>query len=69
MQYEFIMDARHARDNVFEVDGARVLVDPKSLLFVRGSEFVYTKTLMQEEFHLTNPNVKSTCGCGTSFQV
>lgn len=69
LQYEFVMDARHERDTAFDTDGARVLVDPKSLLFVRGSEFVYSKTLMQEEFQLTNPNVKSTCGCGTSFQV
>lgn len=69
LQYEFVMDAQHERDNVFEADGARVLVDPKSLLFVRGSEFIYSKTLMLEEFQLTNPNVKSKCGCGTSFQV
>ncbi len=69
LQYEFVMDSRHERDRVIELDGACVLVDPKSLIYLRGSEFVYSKTFMLEEFRLQNPNVKSTCGCGTSFQV
>jgi iron-sulfur cluster assembly accessory protein len=69
LQYEFVMDNQHERDRAIEIDGARVLVDPKSLIYLRGSEFVYYKTLMVEEFRLQNPNVKSTCGCGTSFQV
>lgn len=69
LQYEFAMDARHERDIVVERDGVRILVDPKSAIFVRGSELIYSKTLMLEEFQLQNPNVKSKCGCGTSFQV
>ncbi len=69
LQYEFVMDSMRPRDVVIEKDGAKVLVDPKSMIYVRGSEFVYVKSLMQEEFQLRNPNVKGTCGCGTSFQV
>lgn len=69
LQYEFVMDSLRPRDLVIEHGDAKVLVDPKSMIFVRGSEFVYSKTLMQEEFQLRNPNVKGKCGCGTSFQV
>lgn len=69
LQYEFAMDSMRPRDIVIEHNDAKVLVDPKSLIFVRGSEFVYTKSLMKEEFVLQNPNQTGTCGCGTSFQV
>jgi len=69
LQYEFAMDVRHPRDVLFEHAGVRVLVDPKSLIYVRGSQFDYVQTLMREEFTLQNPNIKSKCGCGTSFNV
>jgi len=69
LQYEFVLDTQHERDKVFEHAGAKVLVDPKSLIYVNGSEFDYTRTLMEEHFELRNPNVKSTCGCGTSFNI
>lgn len=69
LQYEFALDRRRERDTVFEHLGANVLVDPKSLIYVNGSEFDYSKSLMQEGFELRNPNVKGTCGCGTSFTV
>ena len=69
LQYEFVMDRQHERDRVFEHLGAKVLVDPKSLIYVGGSEFDYAQSLMQEGFELRNPNVKGTCGCGVSFSI
>jgi len=69
LQYEFVVDKQRERDKVFEHLGARVIVDPKSLIYLSGSVFNYSKTVMQEGFELRNPNVKGTCGCGTSFTV
>ena len=47
----------------------RVLVDPKSLLDLNGSELVWEQTLMHQGFKFANPNEKSSCGCGNSFTV
>jgi iron-sulfur cluster assembly protein len=57
------------RDKVFELDGARVFVDGKSMLYLAGTELVYEESLMSAMFKLNNPNVKSACGCGESFSV
>lgn len=58
-----------AKDNVFEQEGARVFVDPKSLQFLDGMVLDYHETLMERGFRFENPNAKKSCGCGTSFQV
>lgn len=65
---EFSEKARE-RDHVFEFNGLRVLVDPKSLVYLRGSVLDYEVKLMQHGFKFVNPNEKSACGCGESFQV
>ncbi len=57
------------RDKIFERDGVRVFVDPKSYLYLMGTELVFEETLMASGFKLQNPNVKSMCGCGESFTV
>jgi iron-sulfur cluster assembly protein len=57
------------RDKIFEKDGIRVFVDPKSYLYLLGSELRYEETLMASGFKLENPNVKTACGCGESFSV
>lgn len=57
------------RDKIFEKDGVRVFVDPKSYLYLLGCELVYEEGLMASGFKLQNPNVKSACGCGESFTV
>lgn len=62
-------DAPRAEDKVFEKDGAMVLVDMKSLPYLDGTELDHNEGLMQSGFILQNPNVKWTCGCGTSFTV
>jgi iron-sulfur cluster assembly protein len=56
-------------DQVFEKEGARVFVDPKSALFLQGTVVDWQQTLMQTGFVFRNPNVKSSCGCGESFTV
>ena len=57
------------RDKVFEREGVRVFVDPKSYLYLMGTELVYEEGLLASGFKLQNPNVKSACGCGDSFTV
>jgi iron-sulfur cluster assembly protein len=56
-------------DQVFERDGARVYVDPKSARFLQGTTVEWKQTLMSSGFVFRNPNVKGACGCGDSFTV
>ncbi|HEY0880716.1 MAG TPA: iron-sulfur cluster assembly accessory protein [Archangium sp.] len=57
------------RDKTFERDGVRVFIDPKSYLYLMGTELVFEETLLASGFKLQNPNVKGSCGCGDSFTV
>ena len=65
---EFV-DAANADDVQFESRGVKVVVDPKSLPFVDGTELDYTREGLNEGFKFNNPNVKDECGCGESFNV
>jgi iron-sulfur cluster assembly protein len=69
LQYKVDFDTPKATDKVFEKDGAKVLVDMKSLLYLGGTELDYKDELMQSGFIFQNPNVKKSCGCGASFTV
>ncbi|MGH7768904.1 MAG: HesB/IscA family protein [Candidatus Binatia bacterium] len=69
LQYKMDLDQQKPGDRVFEQDGAKVLVDMKSLLYLNGTELDYKEELMQSGFVFQNPNVKRSCGCGTSFTV
>jgi iron-sulfur cluster assembly protein len=69
LQYRMDLDAPKPGDKVFERDGAKVLVDRKSFLYLNGTELDFGDGLMQTGFTLHNPNVKKTCGCGASFSV
>jgi iron-sulfur cluster assembly protein len=55
------------RDKVFEEFGARIFVDPKSLLYLNGTILEYEDTLMRQGFVFQNPNAARNCGCGSSF--
>ena len=57
------------RDKTFERDGVRVFIDPKSYLYLMGTELVFEEGLLASGFKLQNPNVKGSCGCGDSFTV
>ena len=69
LQYKIDFDLPKTTDKVFEKDGAKVLVDMKSLLYLSGTELDYKEELMQSGFVFQNPNVKKSCGCGASFTV
>ena len=56
-------------DKVWESFGGKVLVDEKSLPYLDGTELDYTREGLQEGFKFHNPNEKSRCGCGESFQI
>lgn len=69
LQYRMEIDSAKERDKIFERDGARLIVDKKSFLYLNGSELDYGEDLMAAGFRLVNPNAKRTCGCGESFVV
>ena len=58
-----------SRDIVFNVDGVKILIDNKSIVYLNGCTLDWEKTLLNQGFKFINPKVKSKCGCGTSFQV
>ena len=65
---EFV-DERKPEDVAFEAHGVTVLVDPKSLPYLDGTELDFAREGLNEGFKFRNPNVKSECGCGESFNV
>jgi len=62
-------DAVNPDDVTFESHGVKVVVDPKSLPFLQGTQLDYTREGLNEGFKFSNPNVKDECGCGESFNV
>ncbi len=67
-QLEFVDEAA-AGDHVFEVDGVKVFVDPKSLVYLDGTELDFAREGLNEGFRFNNPNARGECGCGESFSV
>lgn len=65
---EFV-DEVNDGDVVFDDHGVKVIVDPKSLLYIDGTELDYGKEGLNEGFKFNNPNVKDECGCGESFTI
>lgn len=69
-QYGFTFDDERAEDDtVLEKMGVMVLVDPMSFQYLIGAEIDYRESLEGSQFVIRNPNVTSTCGCGSSFSV
>src|SRR5512138_1162957 len=69
-QYGMVLDEVADGDEVIEAEGGvRVIVDPMSLRYLEGAEVDYKEDLMGGGFAIKNPNAKSTCGCGHSFQT
>lgn len=56
-------------DQIFESNGVRVFVDPKSLVYIDGTELDFAREGLNEGFKFNNPNVKDECGCGESFRI
>jgi iron-sulfur cluster assembly protein len=62
-------DTIEADDVVFEDHGVKVVVNPKSLVYLDGTELDFEREGLNEGFRFNNPNVRDTCGCGESFNV
>lgn len=68
LQYQMdLVDGPRDRDVLVESNGVKVVIDPKSALFVSGSELDYSDDLQQGGFKVQNPNALVTCSCGESF--
>lgn len=64
-----VCDEIDSEDIVFEDQGVKVVTDPKSLLYIDGTELDYAREGLNEGFRFNNPNEKDSCGCGESFNV
>lgn len=62
-------DEKHAEDVELESRGVALFVDPKSLLYLAGTELDFVREGLNEGFQFRNPNSKAECGCGESFSV
>jgi len=70
LSYQFKFDAKERpTDQVYEFGGVKIVVDPKSLLYLHGMTLDYKESLMQSGFVFENPNAQKGCGCGTSFSA
>lgn len=65
---EFV-DQLETEDQVFDSQGVKLIIDPKSLVYIDGTELDYVREGLNEGFKFNNPNVKNECGCGESFNV
>jgi iron-sulfur cluster assembly protein len=65
---EFV-DEAESEDTVYELHGVKVIIDPKSLVYLDGTELDFVKEGLNEGFKFNNPNSRGECGCGESFNV
>ena len=63
------VDESEPEDVVFENHGVKVLIDPKSLAYIDGTELDFVREGLNEGFKFNNPNERDRCGCGESFRV
>ena len=68
-QYGFTFDDTNDDDDVVVPDGLTLVVDPLSLQYLDGSEIDYSNDHFNSQFIIRNPNVQTTCGCGSSFSA
>ncbi|CAO5680224.1 MAG: Iron-binding protein IscA [Holosporales bacterium] len=62
-------DEKNPFDEELIFDGTRLLIDPKAVMYILGTEMDYQETPIQSGFVFVNPNEKGRCGCGKSFHV
>jgi len=62
-------DAANADDEAFESHGVKIFVDPKSLVYLDGTELDFVREGLNEGFKFNNPQEKDRCGCGESFRI
>jgi iron-sulfur cluster assembly protein len=70
LSYNIRFDSKpRERDRVYEYEGVRVFVDPKSFIYLNGMVLDYEETLIKQGFAFVNPNSSKSCGCGSSFSA
>ena len=70
LSYQFKFETKpRPTDHVFDYDGVKVFVDPKSMVFLDGMTLDWKDSLIQSGFVFENPHAKRSCGCGTSFSA
>lgn len=70
LSYNIRFDSQpRERDRVYEYDGVRLFVDPKSFIYLHGMVLDYEESLMKQGFNFVNPNSSKSCGCGSSFSA
>ena len=70
LSYQFgFAESVSATDKTFDQFGVKVVVDPKTLIYVAGSKLDYEQSLMKSGFKVKNPNATVSCSCGESFGV
>lgn len=69
LSYELDIAMPEDADRIYDSHGLKVFCDPKSYLYINGTEVDFSSDLLNGGFRFTNPNVKRSCGCGTSFMV
>jgi iron-sulfur cluster assembly protein len=68
LSYSIRFDTRpRERDRIYEFEGIRIFVDPKSFVYLNGMVLDYEQTLLKQGFNFINPNSTRSCGCGSSF--
>ncbi len=65
-QFKYAPEPR-PKDHVFEFDGVKVFIDPKSMVYLNGMTLDFKESLIYSGFSFENPNAKKSCSCGTSF--
>jgi iron-sulfur cluster assembly protein len=69
LSYVFQLDTPRTRDLIFELNNIKVLVDPKSNVYLKDVTLDYEETLMRQGFNIINPRATKSCGCGSSFSI
>ena len=67
--YRLEFDNQEAGDRIIESHGVNIYIDPKSYLYLMGTQIDFIDELNQSGFKFVNPNAKRTCGCGESFSI
>ena len=70
-QYIFKTDSEYSeeKDNIYKLKEIDIVIDKKSLPFIKDSELDYKNELVGSSFSISNPNAKNSCGCGSSFSI
>ncbi len=69
LSYKIEFSDKNEKDNVLDFSGIKVLIDPKSVIYLKGIVLDFKDGLNGKGFSFDNPNAKNTCGCGESFSI